>query len=297
VDKKKEKTALLTLLVCLSCTGTAFAATSGHTPADVQAREAAQNHEQVVRMMATPLHWTPIDQGFAEREREEIRQQQVAKLSEDKTFQRAAVVKKKAAVQGSEKAVPVRKAAAQTAKSAVPQERHVAKAAVKPLTVAEAKSAPRTGTRIPAVHVSVQKVSQPARAAAPKAKRRTAKLPRVSAAGQAVGTKRVRVAAYPQPINAQARLPREKRPWQFQTVSDETYRHIEAGIFAMMLQLRTDTSTEAITRFVQILNDNDGLTHLQKIEYLIGFGYAVNHSRLTEAQKRAVIDTVVAVFH
>lgn len=297
MDKKKEKTALLTLLVCLSCTGTAFAATSGHTPADVQAREAAQAHEQVVRMMATPLHWTPIDQGFAEREREEVRQQQVAKLSEDKTFQRAAVVKKKAAVQGQEKAVPIRKAVAPAAKAVMPQKQSVAKAAVKPLTVAEAKSAPRTDAGIPAVRVSVQKVSQPARAAAPKAKRRTAKLPRVSAAGQAVGTKRVRVAAYPQPINAQARLPREKRPWQFQTVSDETYRHIEAGIFAMMLQLRTDTSTEAITRFVQILNDNDGLTHLQKIEYLIGFGYAVNHSHLTEAQKKAVIDTVVAAFH
>lgn len=291
MDKKKEKTALLTLLVCLSCTGTAFAATSGHTPADVEAREAAQAHEQVVRMMATPLHWTPIDQGFAQREREEIRQQQVAKLSEDKTFQRATVVKKKTAVQGQEKA------AAPAARTAALQKRSVAKAAVKPLTVAEVKSAPRTSAGIPAVHVSVQKVSQSAKAAAPTAKRRTGKLPHVAAPGRAAGVKRVRVAAYPQPINAQARLPREKRPWQFQTVSDETYRHIEAGIFAMMLQLRTDTSTEAITRFVQILNDNDGLTHLQKIEYLIGFGYAVNHSRLTEAQKRAVIDTVVAAFH
>lgn len=297
MDKKKEKTALLTLLVCLSCTGTAFAATSGHTPADVQAREATQAHEQVVRMMATPLHWTPIDQGFAQREREEIRQQQVAKLSEDKTFQRAAVVKKKAAVQGQEKVVPVRKAAAPAARTATPQKRPAAEAVIKPLMVAEAAAAPRTDARIPVSNMSVQKVSRPAKAIVPTAKRRTGKLPHVAAPGRAAGVKRVRVAAYPQPINAQARLPREKRPWQFQTVSDETYRHIEAGIFAMMLQLRTDTSTEAITRFVQILNDNDGLTHLQKIEYLIGFGYAVNHSRLTEAQKKAVIDTVVAAFH
>ena len=87
-----------------------------------------------------------------------------------------------------------------------------------------------------------------------------------------------------------------ERPAEFANVSDEVVRHILAGEFAMMHQLRQDPSEPGVYKLTQILNQNTGLTHLQKIEYLIGFGRAINRSKLTEWQKSALIKSVVEAF-
>ncbi len=49
-------------------------------------------------------------------------------------------------------------------------------------------------------------------------------------------------------------------------------------------------------RLTQVLNRNTGLSHLQKIEYLMGFGRAINRSKLSEYQKKALIDAVIQSF-
>ena len=87
-----------------------------------------------------------------------------------------------------------------------------------------------------------------------------------------------------------------ERPPEFANVSDEVVRHILAGEFAMKYQLRQDPTEPGVYKLTQILNQNTGLTHLQKIEYLIGFGRAINRSNLTEWQKSALIKSVIEAF-
>ena len=89
---------------------------------------------------------------------------------------------------------------------------------------------------------------------------------------------------------------RVERPPEFEGISDEVVRHILAGEFAMMYQLSHDPSEPGVYKLTKILKNNDGLTHLQKIEYLIGFGRAINKSDLSEWQKCALIKTVAAAF-
>lgn len=109
----------------------------------------------------------------------------------------------------------------------------------------------------------------------------------------------------PQPVRRQgqsAQLPKQptqiqvERPTEFANVSDEVVRHILAGEFAMTHQLRQDPTEPGVYKLTQILNQNTGLTHLQKIEYLIGFGRAINRSNLTEWQKSALIKSVIEAF-
>lgn len=89
----------------------------------------------------------------------------------------------------------------------------------------------------------------------------------------------------------------EDRPEPFRTVSEATWRHIQAGIFAMEFQLRTNPTEHGMYELAQMLNANTGLTRLQKLNYLIGFGYAINHSSLSDWQKGAFIDTIALFFH
>lgn len=87
-----------------------------------------------------------------------------------------------------------------------------------------------------------------------------------------------------------------ERPPEYDGISDEVVRHILAGEFAMMYQLSHDPTEPGIYKLAKILKDNNGLTHLQKIEYLIGFGRAINKSDLSEWQKLTFIKTVSEAF-
>lgn len=94
----------------------------------------------------------------------------------------------------------------------------------------------------------------------------------------------------PRTVNYGAREP------EFAGISNEVYRHIKAGIFAMTMQLSQEPTEHGVYELARILCANDKLTRLQKIDYLIGFGWAINHSRLSDWQKGALIDAVLQAF-
>ncbi|MBE6101207.1 MAG: hypothetical protein E7200_03775 [Selenomonas ruminantium] len=96
-----------------------------------------------------------------------------------------------------------------------------------------------------------------------------------------------------QPLPKQIQV---ERPPEFEGISDEVVRHIMAGEYAMRYQLSRDASEPGVYRLTQVLNRNTGLSHLQKIEYLMGFGRAINRSKLSEYQKKALIDAVIQSF-
>lgn len=87
-----------------------------------------------------------------------------------------------------------------------------------------------------------------------------------------------------------------ERPPEYEGISDEVVRHIMAGEFAMRYQLSKDATEPGVYRLTQILVKNEGLSHLQKIEYLMGFGRAINNSNLSEYRKKALIDAVIQSF-
>lgn len=97
----------------------------------------------------------------------------------------------------------------------------------------------------------------------------------------------------------QQNLPQQiqvERPPEYEGISDEVVRHIMAGEFAMRYQLARDASEPGVYHITRLLVQNEGLTHLQKIEYLMGFGRAINRSNLSEYQKKALIDAVIQAF-
>lgn len=83
---------------------------------------------------------------------------------------------------------------------------------------------------------------------------------------------------------------------EFAGISNEVYRHIKAGIYAMTMQLSQEPTEHGVFQLTKVLCANEKLTHLQKIDYLIGFGWAINHSRLSDWQKGAFIDAVLQAF-
>ena len=96
-----------------------------------------------------------------------------------------------------------------------------------------------------------------------------------------------------QPLPKQIQV---ERPPEYEGISDEVVRHIMAGEYAMRYQLSQDATEPGVYRLTQILNQNTGLSHLQKIEYLMGFGRAINRSNLSEYQKKALIDAVLQAY-
>lgn len=99
--------------------------------------------------------------------------------------------------------------------------------------------------------------------------------------------------AVQQPLPKQIKV---ERPPEYEGISDEVVRHIMAGEYAMSYQLSQDATEPGVYRLTQILNQNTGLSHLQKIEYLMGFGRAINRSNLSEYQKKALIDAVLQAY-
>ena len=55
--------------------------------------------------------------------------------------------------------------------------------------------------------------------------------------------------------------------------------------------LQQECTEHGMYLLARMLNQNTSLTHLQKINYLIGIGYAINHSSLlNDWQKQAFLD-------
>ena len=131
------------------------------------------------------------------------------------------------------------------------------------------------------------------------ASRRQRNLPETPASPQPAYKEERQVRPLPPAQPVQQPLPKQvqvERPPEFEGISDEVVRHIMAGEYAMRYQLARDASEPGVYHLTQILNQNTGLSHLQKIEYLIGFGRAINRSNLSEYQKKALIDAVIDAF-
>lgn len=352
MQEKKMRTSVLTALVCLACSGTAFAATDVTavdiqqlekapglvlgTPAKAKAYEqetvdAAGNvtmsisdkaqaaattnaeaaHADAAAIMKMPLRWQSVEEPFRA-------QQEKAEAQKKAEAQQQAAQKQAAASHAAQKQAAASHAAPQklhpiiltaddlpqlTAPIAPPRRETVTPQPTAPITP------PRQETALPhprkpalswhATHGGhrhqppvrkhrpqppMQQHSDVRRALPPKAFR---PLP---------VPKNVRLAAIPDE-RALPATDAGERPEPFRDISASSWRHIQAGIYAMQLQLRTDISEPAIFHFVQILCANTGLTHLQKLQYLIGFGYAINHSRLSDWQKGALIGTIAQSFH
>ena len=79
-------------------------------------------------------------------------------------------------------------------------------------------------------------------------------------------------------------------------ISDEVRRHILAGQLAMEIQLRRDPSVAGMRAITKVLRENMTLTHLQKIDFLIGFGRALHQSRLPRQQEALLIKTIAESF-
>lgn len=92
-------------------------------------------------------------------------------------------------------------------------------------------------------------------------------------------------------VQVQADSYDEERPEPFRNISEATWKHIKAGILATELMLQQECTEHGMYLLARMLNQNTLLTHLQKINYLIGIGYAINHSSLlNDWQKQAFLD-------
>ncbi len=92
-------------------------------------------------------------------------------------------------------------------------------------------------------------------------------------------------------VQVQADSYDEERPEPFRNISEATWKHIKAGILATELMLQQECTEHGMYLLARMLNQNTSLTHLQKINYLIGIGYAINHSSLlNDWQKQAFLD-------
>ena len=79
-------------------------------------------------------------------------------------------------------------------------------------------------------------------------------------------------------------------------ISDEVRRHILAGQLAMEVQLQRDPSVAGMRAIAKVLHDNTTLTHLQKIDFLIGFGRALHQSGLPRQQEALLIRAIAEAF-
>ena len=83
---------------------------------------------------------------------------------------------------------------------------------------------------------------------------------------------------------------------EFAGISDEVRRHILAGQLAMEVQLQRDPSVAGMRAITKVLRENTTLTHLQKIDFLIGFGRALHRSDLPRQQEALLIKTIADSF-
>lgn len=79
-------------------------------------------------------------------------------------------------------------------------------------------------------------------------------------------------------------------------ISEEVRRHILAGQLAMQVQLRRDPSVTGVQALTRVLRESTKLTRLQKIDFLIGFGRALHQSGLPRQQESLLIKTIAEAF-
>lgn len=354
MQDKKKRTAALTALVCLACSGTAFAATdvtavdiqqlekapglvvnapekakayeqesvdaSGNVTMSISDREqaaaakAVQTHADAAAIMKMPLRWESVEEPFQEQQEEKAKAE---KKAQQKKAEAAKKAEQKRAVPGPAKKRPIILTADDLPQPAVNPAPAYTPQPLRPEKAAPQRRKPHLswhtthdGKR-PQPPVTKKPLSpQPPIAAPQKPERPLPKrpmrppMPPRPDVRRALPPKQYRPLPVPKNVRLAA-FPDERtlpetgvteRPEPFRDISESSWRHIQAGIYAMQLQLRTDISEPAIFHFVQILNANTGLTRLQKLQYLIGFGYAINHSSLSDWQKGALIDTIAQSF-
>ena len=79
-------------------------------------------------------------------------------------------------------------------------------------------------------------------------------------------------------------------------ISDSVKYNIIAGELSMRIKLAQNTDTQSVVDLTKILKNNNELTRLQKIDYLIGFGRAINRSGFSKRQKDELIQAVADNF-
>ncbi len=300
--KKKTQGAVLATMVCLALTsGTALAATPSST--GERLLDAAEQNARVEAKSVPPLRWDAALQG------QQTKAQPVIITAKDVKAQKAQAGFK--APQTPAQVAPVAPAASAAPKvaSALP------KAAPAPVALAvteqKAPAAAKAAKTIPFQPLFRDPVTSPAgsqakpeRAAAPvaPAKVQPQAKPQPQVQPKAEPPKVTTLPAQPPKTVAPPvrQAPQEgRRPAAFQDVSDSAWRHIQAGIFATVEQLRSagpQNLEPAALQLVQLLNANDKLTRMEKVEYLVGIGYAINHSNLRPYQKADLIKLISVNF-
>lgn len=316
--KKKTQGAVLATMVCLALSsGTALAA----TPASTGERllDAAENNAHIQAKAVPPLRWDAALQG------RQSKAQPVIITAKDVAAQKAQTGFK--APQAPSQAPPAQVQVAPPAQvQAAPAQVQAAPAQAKAVPAAPAaqtQKAQETAKTIPfqalfrdpvlsaakqqaqAAPVAPAKVQQQAQAApvAPaKVQQQAQGQPQVKPQAKAEPPKVTTLPAQPPkqvapPVHQTSQG--DRRPAAFRDVSDSAWRHIQAGIFATVEQLRSagpQNLESAALHLVQLLNANDKLTRMEKVEYLIGIGYAINHSNLRPYQKGALIKLISVNF-
>ena len=79
-------------------------------------------------------------------------------------------------------------------------------------------------------------------------------------------------------------------------ISEEVRRHILAGQLAMQVQLRRDPSVTGVQALTRVLRESTKLTRMQKVDFLIGFGRALHQSGLPRQQESLLIKTIAEAF-
>ncbi|AME04670.1 hypothetical protein [Selenomonas sp. oral taxon 136] len=79
-------------------------------------------------------------------------------------------------------------------------------------------------------------------------------------------------------------------------ISDEVRRHILAGQLAMQVQLKRDASITGVQALTRALRESTKLTRMQKVDFLIGFGRALHQSGLPRQQESLLIKTIAEAF-
>ncbi|AKT54630.1 hypothetical protein [Selenomonas sp. oral taxon 478] len=79
-------------------------------------------------------------------------------------------------------------------------------------------------------------------------------------------------------------------------ISDEVRRHILAGQLAMQVQLKRDASIAGVQALTRALRESTKLTRMQKVDFLIGFGRALHQSGLPRQQESLLIKTIAEAF-
>ncbi len=288
--KNKAQGAVLATMVCLALTsGTALAATPSST--GERLLDTAEQNARVQAKAVPPLRWNAALQGQQAKAQPVII---TAKDVEAQKKQVAAATKSVAAVPPNPAAQAPSAPAASTPAAASTAQQAAPKTKVIPFQPLFRDPVERPAQAQQKAGAASEQATKPQKAA-PKAAvspKVIAKPVQPKAAAPQVMPKKAQM---PQAQEKTVSTPTDRRPAAFREVSDSAWRHIQAGIFATVEQFRSagpQNLEPAALRLVQLLNENDKLTRMEKVEYLVGIGYAINHSNLRPYQKSTLIKLI-----